>query len=350
LFIVNKGWVLSGIGVFVLNTILVLLLHFKKMTFSRQKKLEYQSILTEGNVSGKINKSVQNKRNKPKKISFKFFIFCLTVVMIEIAIGTYFLNYTVFYTSANNKHIRAYDSNTKHNGDQTEYKSPISSKEANQKYKQIDKANLLNINKENFSISKSKKSNISMKCIGALIDSVTYPFDLRDEYYNHMYMFPCLDNQIDPKYVMVLFLDKNTSNRTVQVYELNELFSLPQKKPLTLFNYPNSKPIRSEKIKQIQLPLSFHSGLVFLSKETNHWKIYQRISNKTDLMYTGIEFPWYFGYTYKGFSYSFNNTIYLRDGNIMLSFIHINNDIQAILSYDIPHKNFQAINYYLLQF
>ena len=95
--ITNKEWILSGIGVFLLN--LIFMFFYNKKTVPNLKQsASPQSVQVGGNVSGNVNISVQEtpKDKRSKKLTFRLIILGIPLLIFEVAIGALFLNYTVF--------------------------------------------------------------------------------------------------------------------------------------------------------------------------------------------------------------------------------------------------------------
>ena len=103
LLIKNKEWILSGIGVFVLN---MLFLVYKKDRPNTKQKAGSQSIMINGDVSGGVNLNVEDGK-KYKKKTIKFTIFGIPIILIEIFIGVYLI--TLF----NNNIITLFNNNNK---------------------------------------------------------------------------------------------------------------------------------------------------------------------------------------------------------------------------------------------
>jgi len=101
----NKEWVLSGIGVLILNLLFQII---KKDKLNVNQKARGQSIQVGGNVSGNINLTLKKEDKKSndsqKKFTFRLVILGITVFMLETAVGAFFLSKTIFNNSPNDQH------------------------------------------------------------------------------------------------------------------------------------------------------------------------------------------------------------------------------------------------------
>jgi len=101
----NKEWVLSGIGVLILNLVFQIL---KKNKPNVNQKARGQSIQVGGNVSGNINLFLKKEGTKytdsQKKFTFRLVILGITIFMIETAVGAFILSKTIFKNSLNDQY------------------------------------------------------------------------------------------------------------------------------------------------------------------------------------------------------------------------------------------------------
>jgi len=91
----NKEWVLSGIGVLILNiigTLLFKLFYNKKNSNKISQKSGSKSIQISGDVKGDVTLNSSNSSNTKRKWVFKLIILGIPILIIETAIGAFLLN------------------------------------------------------------------------------------------------------------------------------------------------------------------------------------------------------------------------------------------------------------------
>jgi len=189
-------------------------------------------------------------------------------------------------------------------------------------------------------------ADILMKNIGSILEYYNYPAQLIDKK-KVRYQFPCLDKRQNPNYVMMLRIDSN-ERRTVCIYQYETLCNLNQAKFAPVISYPEHEKLNTPGALQTKIvPYGFSLGLYCLFSCNKHrknsdWEI-QQMKNKKSLIYKGNIFPYYFDATNDnwGLGYDLKNTIYFnKQGK------KITTDKDTILSFHVPDKDYQAINYY----
>jgi hypothetical protein len=185
------------------------------------------------------------------------------------------------------------------------------------------------------------QAEIIMKNIGGILHTKKLdPYDLTDLESQKAYLFPCLDKRHEPQYVMILLKESDFSRRTIQMYKFNDLLDFQQEvNPIK--TYPQHGKMKGPAaFNAPEVPWAFHLGLYFLVKGDGYWTIQQFAPYKK--IYDHSQMPWFFDATKIGFAYARNNKIY-AENHSTLSQIHSENNI---LSFHIPHHDYQLINYY----
>jgi hypothetical protein len=193
-----------------------------------------------------------------------------------------------------------------------------------------------------FMMSGWGQTEIIMKNIGGILHTINKldPTKFTDLQSQKSYLFPCLDKRSDPQYVMVLLRESDLSRRTIHLYKFSDLLDL-QQEIIPIKTYPqHSKMKGPAAFNAPEVPWAFHLGLYFLVKGDGYWSIQQFAPNKK--IYDHSQMPWFFDTTAIGFAYARNNKIY-AENHSTLSQINTDN---TILSFHIPHNDYQLINYY----
>jgi len=183
------------------------------------------------------------------------------------------------------------------------------------------------------------QADIIMKNVGGILHKSS-PFELIDQKSKNSYLFPCLDKRHDPQYVMVLLKESDLNRRTIHMYKLSDLFDLQQEiNPIK--TYPQHGKMKGPAaFNAPEVPWAFHLGLYFLLKGDGYWSIQQFAPPKK--IYDHSQMPWFFDATAIGFAYARNSKIY-SENHTTISQINSKN---TIISFHIPHLDYQLINYY----